>query len=208
MSRLQRTSTKVVGAAVLAPLAVLLQTVPPLFLTPWFMRIDFVAIPWILAWVIFDLKTALLSLAISAPLVGLLGPFAGGLVGMVMKSVASIWMFLIPALVAYKVGGVHTLFHKTVFYLVAAVLALITRVATTLVFNFYFALPVFFNMTVDAIQQFFTVRLSFISTSLGVVGLYAFFAETAFWNIIQGIIDLSVASAIGEIVLRRVAVRG
>jgi ABC-type glycerol-3-phosphate transport system permease component len=71
-------------------------------------------------------------------------------------------------------------------------------------FNFYFAFPIFFNMTVDDIQFFFTLFPSFISQSVGAVGLYAFFAETAFWNTLQGIIDLSVASVIGGIVLRRI----
>lgn len=207
MSRLQRTSTKVVGAAILAPLSVFLQTIPPIFLTPWFMRIDFVAIPWILAWIIFDLKTALLCLVISAPLVGILGPYAGGLVGMVMKSVASVWMFLIPALIAHRVGGTRNFLNKPIIYIGAFILAIVARVATTIFFNFYFALPLFFNMTVDQIQWFFNNFPSFLSTSLGLVGLYAFAAETAFWNTIQGIVDLLAATAIGKIVLRRVSVK-
>ncbi len=207
MSQLQRTSTKVAGVTILAPLSVLLQTVPPIFLTPWFMRIDFVAVPWMLAWIFFDLKSALLCLAVSAPIVGLLGPYAGGLVGMVMKSVASIWMFLIPALIAYKVGGKYSLLRKPAICVGAFTLAILARVATTIIFNFYFALPVFFGMTVDSIQLFFTKFPSFLSTSLGLVGIYAFIIETAFWNIIQGIVDVAASTVIGNVVLRRIVVK-
>ncbi|UCH37743.1 MAG: hypothetical protein JSV76_00755, partial [Candidatus Bathyarchaeota archaeon] len=73
MFQTQNSTVKVIGAAVLAPFSVILQNLPPLFVTPWFMRIDLVAVPWMICWYIFGLKTALLCLAISAPLVGFLG---------------------------------------------------------------------------------------------------------------------------------------
>jgi riboflavin transporter FmnP len=195
---LNRPTIKLAGATLLAPLAVILQILPPLFVTPWTMRIDLVAIPWILCWIIFGLKPALLSLLISAPLVGFLGPFAGGWVGATMKCVASIWMFLIPAILAWKTGGTkHLLENKGLFVLVAA-LTILVRIVVTLLFNFYFAIPFFFNMSPDAIIGFFSSV-----TTLGFIGLGAYIAEVAFWNIIQGIIDLSASLIIGLIILRR-----
>jgi riboflavin transporter FmnP len=195
---LYRPTIKIAGAALLGPLAVILQILPPLFLSPWTMRIDLVAIPWILCWIIFGLKPALLSILVSAPLIGFLGPFAGGWVGATMKSMASIWMFLIPALIARKTGGTrHLLENKGLFVLVAA-LTILIRVVVTLLFNFYFAIPFFFNMTPDAIIGFFSNV-----TTLGFIGLGAYITEVAFWNIIQGIIDLSGSLIIGLIILRR-----
>jgi len=195
---LNRPTIKLAGATLLAPLAVILQILPPLFVTPWTMRIDLVAIPWILCWIIFGLKPALLSLLISAPLVGFLGPFAGGWVGATMKCVASIWMFLIPAILAWKTGGTkHLLENKGLFVLVAA-LTILVRVVVTLLFNFYFAIPFFFKMSPDAIIGFFSSV-----TTLGFIGLGAYIAEVAFWNIIQGIIDLTASLIIGLIILRR-----
>ena len=195
---LNRPTINVAGATLLAPLAVILQILPPLFVSPWTMRIDLVAIPWMICWIIFGLKPALLSILISAPLVGFLGPFAGGWVGATMKSVASIWMFLIPAIFAWKTGGTkHLLENKGLFVLVAA-LTILVRVAVTLLFNFYFAIPFFFNMSPDAIIGFFSSV-----TTLGFIGLGAYIAEVAFWNIIQGIIDLSASLIIGLIILRR-----
>jgi len=205
-SRLNKPVVRIAGAAVLAPLAVIFQILPPLFVTPWFMRLDFVAIPWVLCWMFFGLEAGLLSLFISVPLVGVLGPFAGGVVGAVMKAVASVWMLVVPALFAWKGGGAkYLLAHKKVF-IVASVAAVAVRAFVTVLFNFYFALPLFFNMTPDVIIQFFTnpIFQSVVGRSLGLIGFGAFVAEVSFWNVLQGLIDLYVAFVIGFIVLRRV----
>jgi len=207
LTQIKRPAIKIAGASLLAPLAVLMQILPPLFATPWYMRIDLVAVPWILCWIVFGLKTSLLCLLISAPLVGMLGPLAGGLVGMVMKSVASVWMFVVPALFAHKAGGVQKLFENKPFFVLAALGALLMRAIVTVFFNFYFALPVFFGMTPEVIFGFFTALQSFVAKSLGLIGLGAYIAEIVFWNTIQGIIDLSVASALGLIVLRRLVIK-
>ena len=191
-------TTKITGATILAPLAVILQILPPLFISPWSMRIDLVAIPWILCWIFFGLNPALLSLMISAPLVGFLGPFAGGWVGATMKSVASVWMFLIPAIIAWKTGGPKRLLESKRLFVLAGVVAIIVRVIVTILFNFYFAIPFFFNMTPDTIISFFSDV-----TTLGFIGLGAYITEVAFWNTIQGIIDLSASLIIGLIILRR-----
>lgn len=168
------------------------------------MRIDLVAVPWVLCWLLFGFKAGLLSLLISAPLVGILGPVAGGWVGATMKSLASIWMFAIPALLLWKMNGKTSFFTNKKFYFVASILAIAIRVVVTVLFNFYFALPVFFGMTTDQIIQFFTIFQSFVGKSLGVIGLGAFVVEVAFWNILQGIIDMYLSYIIGFIVLRRI----
>jgi riboflavin transporter FmnP len=203
---LNRPTIKIAGATLLAPLAVILQILPPLFVTPWGIRIDLVAIPWILCWIIFGLKPALLSLVISAPLVGFLGPFAGGWVGATMKSVASIWMFLIPAIFAWKTGGTKQFLENKQLFVLAGVLAIIVRAIVTVIFNFYLAIPFFFGMTTDAIIGMFSAAetLSFVGNSLGLIGLGAYITEVAFWNTIQGIIDLTASLILGLIILRRI----
>ena len=153
---LNRPTIKIAGATLLASLAVILQIFVPLFVTPWGMQIDLVAIPWMICWIIFGLKPALLSLLISAPLVGFLGPFAGGWVGATMKSVATIWMFLIPAIFAWKAGGTKKLLENKRLFVLAGALALSVRAVVTVIFNFYFAIPFFFNMTPDDIIGFFS----------------------------------------------------
>jgi riboflavin transporter FmnP len=201
----EKTTIKIAGAAVLAPLSVILQVLPPLFVTPWFMRIDLVAVPWVLCWILFGFKSALLSLLISVPIVGALGPFAGGWVGAIMKSVASVWMFTVPALFTWRKSAISSFLANKKLYVFASLLAIVIRDVVTITFNLYFAIPVFFNMTPEQVIAFFSNPrfLSFIGHSLGLIGLSAYIGEVAFWNTIQGIIDMYAALIIGHIVLRR-----
>ena len=201
-----RPTIKIAGAALLAPLTIILQSLPPIFITPWMLRIDLVAVPWLICWIIFGLKPALLSLLISAPLVGFVGPFQGGAVGAIMKPLASVWMFLIPAFFAWKLGGAKQLLENKRFFALAGVIALIIRAIVTVIVNFYFALPVFYNLTPDIIINMFsnTENMSFFANSLGLIGLGAYIGEVAFWNTIQGIIDLTTSLIIGLIIFRRI----
>jgi len=132
---INRPTIKIAGAAILAALAVIMQILPPIFISPWSMRIDLVAIPWILCWIIFGLKPALLSILISAPLIGFVGPLAGGWVGATMKSVASIWMFVIPGIIAWKSGGTRHLLENKRLFVVASMVAIIARIGVTVIFN-------------------------------------------------------------------------
>jgi len=195
---IDRPTIKISGATILASLAVILQILPPIFVSPWTMRVDLVAIPWILCWIIFGLKPALLSILISAPLIGFIGPVAGGWVGATMKSVATVWMFLIPGLIAWKKGGAKKLLENKRLFVLASILAISVRVMVTVIFNFYFALPLFFGMTPEDIIGFYSDV-----TILGFVGVGAYVSEVAFWNVLQAIIDLTASLAIGLIILRR-----
>jgi len=123
----------------------------------------------------------------------------------VMKSVTSVWMFAIPAAYAAKLGGFQKLVSRRGWLIIASVSAVLARVLAALVFNLYFALPVFFNMDYATIIAFFSnpVFQSFVSINLGLVGLGAFILEISFWNIVQGLIDLSCGFTLGILVLRR-----
>lgn len=201
-------AVEVAGAAVLAAISVVLQMVPPIFLTPWFMRIDLVAVPWIVAWIIFGYRASLLSLAISIPLVGVLGPFAGGWVGAIMKAMASIWMIVVPAAFAYRLTT-QRLISSKVLFTVVALIAIAIRAVATVFLNLYFAIPVFFGMTLSQIIEFFSnpVFQSFFGLSLGLVGIWAAVGEIAFWNTVQGLLDLYLSLAIGLTILRRLRLK-
>ncbi len=196
---------KITGAAALAPIAALLQVSPPIFLTPWFMRLDFVAVPWIICWMLFGFKASLLCIFISAPLIGFLGPFAGGWVGAIMKISASIWMIAIPALFTLKTENSLNLLKNKRLFILASLIAILTRDLTTVFLNLYFAIPVFFGMNPTQVLEFFTNPRfqSFISHFLGLTWFSAYFVEVVFWNSIQGLIDLYTSLIIGLIVLKR-----
>lgn len=202
----RKPTIKIAGAAVLAALAGVMQSLPPLFLTPWFMRIDFVAIPWVLCWLLFGFDAAFVSMLLSLPIVGFVGPFAGGVVGMTMKPVASVWMFAIPALLVWKTGGSRSFVMDKRIFVIGGALALLVRAAVTILFNFYFALPVFYGMAPTQIIDFFDYFKSFVGQSLGLVGFGLFAAEVAVWNTIQGIVDIYAAYLIGLVVQRRISV--
>jgi riboflavin transporter FmnP len=203
---LNRPTIKIAGATILAPLTIILQSLPPIFVTPWMLRIDLVALPWMICWIIFGLKPALLSMLISAPLIGFIGPFSGGAVGAIMKPLASVWMFLIPGIFAWKIGGTKRLLENKRLFVLAGILALIIRAIVTVLVNFYFALPTFYNLTPDVIISMFsnTDTISFFGNSLGLIGLGAYIGEVAFWNTIQGIIDLTATMIVGLIIFRRI----
>ena len=203
---LDRPTVKIAGATILAPLTIILQSPPPIFLTPWGMQIDLVAIPWMICWIIFGLKPALLCFLISSPLIGFVGPFAGGAIGAIMKPLATVWMFLIPAVFTWKIGGTKRLLENKRLFVLAGVLALSIRAIVTVLANFYFALPIFYDMTPDAIIGMFSSvgSLSFFGNSLGLIGLGAYIGEVAFWNTIQGIIDLTASLILGLIIFRRI----
>jgi len=197
-------SMEVAGAAVLATVSVVLQALPPIFVTPWFMRIDLVAVPWVVAWILFGFKASLLSLAISIPIVGVLGPFAGGWVGAIMKATASVWMILVPAFFSLKYG-VERLLANRLLYGAAVASSVVARGVATVFLNLYFAIPVFFGMSLDQIIEFFSnpAFQSFLGLSLGLVGIWAAVGEIFFWNTVQGVIDLYVSLAVGLAVVRR-----
>lgn len=199
-----RLTVKICYAALFGALSVTLQCLPPLFVTPWFMRIDLVAVPWVLCWMLFGLDTALLSLIISIPLVGILGPFAGGWIGAVMKSIASIWMFLIPGLFAIKMGK-KRLMNDVLLYMLTCLLAITIRDIICVISNLYFAIPLFFGLSPEEIIAFFSNPRfqSFVSKSIGLIGLMAYILEVSFWNSIQGIVDSYVSLIISLSVQRR-----
>ncbi len=195
---------KLSGAAVLAALSVIFQALPPIFLTPWFMRIDLVAVPWVICWVLFGYRAALISMIVSVPIVGALGPFAGGFVGAVMKSLASVWMFTIPAVFTYK-SNVNRLLKNKKILLAATVAAIVIRDAATAIVNLYFAIPVFFGMTPNQVIDFFTNPRfqSFLGKQLGLIGFTAYFAEVFFWNTVQGVIDIYLGLTLAVMVKKR-----
>jgi len=205
MANSRKSMLKLTGAAALAPISVLFQVSPPIFLTPWFMRLDFAAVPWIICWMLFGFKASLLCMFISAPLIGFLGPFAGGWVGALMKISASIWMVAIPALFTLKTKNSINLLKNKRLFILASLTAILIRDLATVFLNLYFAIPVFFGMSSKQVLEFFTNPRfqSFISHFLGLTWFTAYFVEVTFWNTLQSLIDLYISLIIGLIVLKR-----
>jgi len=121
-----------------------------------------------------------------------------------MKFVASVWMFVVPSLFVRKWGLERFLSSKSLLATSGA-LAVLVRGVVCVLFNLYFAIPVFFGMTPKEVIQFFTNPKfqSFLARSLGLIGFTAYFAEVVFWNTVQGMIDLYVSLALAAVIVRR-----
>jgi riboflavin transporter FmnP len=154
---------------------------------------------------LFGFKASLLCMFISAPLIGFLGPFAGGWVGALMKISASIWMVAIPALFTLKTKNSINLLKNKRLFILASLTAILIRDLATVFLNLYFAIPVFFGMSSKQVLEFFTNPRfqSFISHFLGLTWFTAYFVEVTFWNTLQSLIDLYISLIIGLIVLKR-----
>ncbi|MCD6414242.1 MAG: hypothetical protein J7L23_01285 [Candidatus Diapherotrites archaeon] len=123
--------------------------------TPWFIWIDIVAVPWLVAYFMKGFKTALLTAILSSFVISLVAPST--FVGAIMKFVATFPMFLVPALVAVAFRKKIRDFSSNelfVFASISLVLALLVRVAIVLPFNYYFAIPVFFKMPTEEAIKF------------------------------------------------------
>jgi riboflavin transporter FmnP len=122
-----------------------------------------------------------------------------------MKSAASIWMIAIPELLRHSSRETWNIFHDRRAFALSTIASISVRGVATLLFNFYFALPVFFGMSADQILSFFTNprSQSFVGNSLGIIGAAAFTVEIVFWNTIQGLIDAYVSFAAVLVTARR-----
>jgi riboflavin transporter FmnP len=149
---------------------------------PWGMKIDFVGTVWVLAYFLYDLPVAFPVSAITALYIALLMPT--GPVGATMKFIATVPMFLIPALVSHLPffsSRSSKLFNNLLLTAGLCILANIVRLLLATAVNYYWAIPLWTGIPTDQIlgEMFggsFTAFIVFI------VGM----------NVAQGIVDIFV----------------
>lgn len=136
-----------VGSAMLAVVSVLLQVYKIAY--PWggVIDIDVVGVPWLISTFLFGIYGGLVTSLVSAVGIAVFAPT--GLVGAVMKFLATVSMVLIVGLVGKKFG-----FGRK--WLVVSFLAcLAVRPLVMTGFNYYWGIPLFFGIPTDvAFQQF------------------------------------------------------
>lgn len=187
------TTLRIAGAALFAALSTLLQFVP-IYVTPWGMAIDLVAVPWVICYFVFGFESALVCSLISLPTVGLVG--GGGFVGAIMKFVASVWMFVIPTALVLRIReGRYAIVKRVLIFILVSIGAIIIRDLVAVLFNFYFAIPVFFGISIEEGASWVVgVSEAFLTGLFGELNLLLTFALIiAFWNTVQGAIDLVVS---------------
>jgi riboflavin transporter FmnP len=134
-----------VTAAMLAALSVVLEFIP-LFYKFGDIKIDLVGLPWVIATLLLGLLGGLLTAAVTAIVMSLLTPT--GWIGAFMKLSATIPLVLLLGIAARKYGS------SLKAMLAAFVAALAVRCIGMLYLNYYFAMPVFWNMPLEAALQY------------------------------------------------------
>jgi len=169
----------VVATALLSTLSIIFEIVPSFRIT-WGMKIDFVGVVWVLAYFLYGLKEALGVSFITTLFI--LGYSPTTFVGATMKFIATLPMFLVPA------GLMHShffsekasrSFDRMPVVVLMCVLATSVRLIVTSIVNLYWAIPLFWGTTPDAVLEVFG-------------GVLPFVIFVASMNLLQSIVDVAI----------------
>jgi riboflavin transporter FmnP len=149
----------------------------------WGMKIDFVGTVWVLAYFLYNLPVAFPVSAITALYIALFMPT--GPVGAIMKFIATVPMFLIPALVSYLPffsNRSSKLFNNPFLTAGLCILANIVRLLLATAVNYYWAIPLYWGIPSDQILDNEMFGGSFTTFIVFIAGM----------NVAQGIVDIVV----------------
>jgi len=131
-----------VSIALLAALGVVFQLLHVGYMSPWGMWIDVVAVPAILALFLFDTEHSLAVAGLIALVIAIGSP--AGFVGAIMKFIGTVPMIMVlgfgKEMKKFDISKIPSL-------LILLTLALVLRVVLTVFSNYYWALPIWLNMT-------------------------------------------------------------
>ncbi|MGC8936871.1 MAG: hypothetical protein ACP5KV_05865 [Candidatus Methanomethylicaceae archaeon] len=160
---------------------------------PWGMSIDFVALPVMITFFILGTKYSLVTAFGMFLMLSVAG--YGAFVGAVMKTATTVSMVLILGFLSMGVmrKTPQNSYKSIPRYSVASALSLIVRCGVAVILNYYWALPLFFQMPVEEIIEKF-----FFGSYFG----FVLFVSSM--NIVQGMVDLAGSWLIVFGVARRV----
>ena len=133
-------SYEVAGYAVLSAISASFQIVHIGYPTPWGMWIDIVAIPWILAFFLYGWSGGLIVSSLGALIITFVAPSTW--LGAFMKWIATLPMWLVPAMVKETRKLKLEDFKKASIVTLSLTLAIILRGFLTIPTNYYFAIPI------------------------------------------------------------------
>ena len=180
-------------SSMLGALSIFLVFAPDVRL-PWGMAaLDFIAIPWIIAFLLFGLKSGLLT-----SILGFLGIFffseeALPVVGATMKFSATIPLILVPALVLKftRSKGSSESFAVKKVYIFSMAMAIVVRCLVTMFLNYYWAIPYMYNLKPTAVPGAF--NFFFWGDPFSSSPFMYFVLGISLWNTWQGIVDAVVS---------------
>lgn len=181
------------ASTILGTLSILFVLLPDVRL-PWGMAaLDFIAVPWIIAFLLLGLKVGFLT-----SVIGTLGIFffseeAVPFIGATMKFSASIPLIMIPAVI-FNLSRFR-LYNEAVkmkkVYAFSMGIAIVVRCFVTMFLNYYWAIPLMFGLSpVDVPASF---NWFFWGSLMNPQPLTYYVLGVSLWNTGQGIIDAVVA---------------
>ncbi len=161
---------------------------------PWGMAaLDFIAVPWIIAFLLFGLKAGLLTSIIGTSGIFFFSEESIPFIGATMKFSASIPLIIIPAVIfsltrfrLYKEIG-----RMKKVYAFSMGIGIVVRCFVTMFLNYYWAIPLMFGLNpIDVPASF---NWFFWGSSMNPNPLAYYVLGVGLWNTWQGIIDVVVA---------------
>ncbi|MGQ9759030.1 MAG: hypothetical protein ACUVQ5_00425 [Candidatus Methanomethylicaceae archaeon] len=146
---------------------------------PWGMSIDFVALPVMITFFVLGTRYSLISAFGMFIMLSIVG--YATVIGAVMKTTTTVSMILALGILSsglLRKPPQHS-YRSVPRYSLAALVSLIVRCGVAVVLNYYWALPLFFQMPVEEI-----IRTFFFGSYLG------FISFVSAMNVTQGIVDL------------------
>lgn len=146
------------------------------------MKIDFVGVVWVFAFFLYGLSEALLISILTTMFILVYSP--SGFVGATMKFIATLPMFLIPALMLYLPflrNKASRPFNSIPVISVAGILAILIRLGIASFANYYWAISIWLGKPSDIVMK------EYFGGSI-----LAYIAWIASMNVFQGIVDILV----------------
>jgi len=172
----------------LGSLSILMVFAPDIRL-PWGMAaLDFIAVPWIVAFLLLGLKGGLLTSVIGFLAIFFFSEETYPHIGATMKFSATIPMILIPALILslpkFKYSGESLGVKRVYAFLMVA--GIIVRCLVTMFLNYYWAIPAMFGLKPYEVPASF--NWFFWGKSMNPVLMY-YLLGVSLWNTWQGTVD-------------------
>lgn len=158
-------------AAGLSALSALVQIIHIGYLSPqWGMWIDIVAVTWVIAFLLFGLRMALIVSIIGAIIITLVAPDTW--LGAGMKWIASVPEIIVPGIWIIK-NKKPLSYYKNPKHLIApVVISMVIRCILVLPLNYYYAIPIWTKMTsaqaIAAIPWYIIALFNIVQTAIDV----------------------------------------
>lgn len=161
---------------------------------PWGMAaLDFIAVPWVIAFLLFGLKAGFLTSVIGALGIFFFSEEPFPYIGATMKFSASIPLIVIPAVIfnfsRFRLYDEAAKMKKV--YALSMGIAIVLRCFVTMILNYYWAIPLMFGLNPVEVPASF--NWFFWGSPMNPHPLTYYVLGISLWNTWQGIIDAFVA---------------